>query len=162
MKKGLIKFDEIKVYHCFLLIEYMKFQFFFMWGEMKDTSEIWVTNLELDENRDSKPNSEKLLQHYSKLSEILTRFWWLNFVTTINPLCSKRLIVRQIVVLGSSSIILISFSYAWPPCDTIRLIILRADSLIDSRIFLIDVVRGVWFLVMKLVMVLRLFQLLLL
>ena len=74
MKKGLIKLDEIKVYHCFLLIEYMKLQFFLCEGVMKDTSEIWVTNLELDKSRDSKPNSEKLMLHYSKLSEIFTRF----------------------------------------------------------------------------------------
>ena len=41
---------------------------------MKNTSEIWVNNRELDHKDNLKSNSEKLIQHYSKLPEIFTRF----------------------------------------------------------------------------------------
>ena len=45
-----------------------------MRGLEKNTSEIWVNNLALDKIDVQKPNSEKLMQHYSKLPEIFTRF----------------------------------------------------------------------------------------
>lgn len=40
----------------------------------KSTSEIWVTSLGGPETKNSKANSEKLIKHYSKLSEIFTKF----------------------------------------------------------------------------------------
>ena len=104
---------------------------------MNNTSEIWVTSLELDE-KTTKSDSRMLMRHYSKLPEIFTRFWWLNFVTMIIPLCSNRFIVLQIVVRGSSSVDLISFSNIWPPLETISCMILRSDSRIDFRMVSID------------------------
>ena len=40
----------------------------------KSTSEIWVTSLGGHESKNYKTDSEKLIKHYSKLSEIFTKF----------------------------------------------------------------------------------------